>query len=269
MNYRNYGVVLILMLSIYSCQVEKTERVSSDLNFDHFVIWVSNPKKAKESLTKIGFTSVPDSLSAVHHGQGTAGRYFNFLNGYLELIFVRDQKELEENNLQHKDLDFVKRANFEKNGASPFGIALKLKNYDTTKIPFQEIEYHQDWMDEDANIYAAKNSNIYLNEPSIFVVYPKIEADTFESLSDLDNIPEEYAIWRSFFIHPNGAQKITNIRITSIDLNLDSETIRTVNSIQNLSVEDGQDYLMELHFDNDIQGKSFDLRPELPLLIYL
>jgi hypothetical protein len=26
---------------------------------------------------------------------------------------------------------------------------------------------------------------------------------------------------------------------------------------------------MELYFDNHIQGKSFDLRPELPLIVYL
>ncbi|KOY51996.1 hypothetical protein I602_1556 [Polaribacter dokdonensis DSW-5] len=46
-------------------------------------------------MTQIGFTSVPDSLSAIHEGQGTTGRYFRFLNSYLELIFVYNQKELE------------------------------------------------------------------------------------------------------------------------------------------------------------------------------
>jgi len=91
-------------------------------------ILVKDPTKSKKCLTEIGFTSVPDSLSAIHEGQGTAGRYFNFLNGYLELIFVNDQEEFEENNVENKQLDFIERVNFDLNEASPFSIALKVKD---------------------------------------------------------------------------------------------------------------------------------------------
>jgi hypothetical protein len=52
------------------------------------------------------------------------------------LIFIYNQNELEENNEKNKDLDFTKRANFENNGASPFGLALKVKDYNIEKIPF-------------------------------------------------------------------------------------------------------------------------------------
>lgn len=248
---------------------EINEKISTDLQLDHFNIWIKNPKKAKRRLTEIGFTSVPDSLSAIHKGQGTAGKYFRFLNSYLELIFVYDQNELEENNEKNKDLDFTKRANFEKNGASPFSLALKVKDYNVEKIPFEKISYHQDWMDKNVNIYSAKNSKKELKEPSIFVVYPEMEFERFETLSDLKNIPEESAIWREFYKLPNGAQKVTEIIITSSNLNLNTETIKAVNGIENLTVKKGKEHLMELHFDNDIQGKSFDLRPELPLIIYL
>jgi len=124
-------------------------------------------------------------------------------------------------------------------------------------------------MDKNMNIYSAKNSKKELKEPSIFVVYPEMEYEKFETLSDLKNIPEEHAIWREFYKHPNGSQKITEIIITSRNLNLNTETIQAVNGIENLTVKDGEEHLMELHFDNDIQGKSFDLRPELPLIIYL
>ena len=133
MNVRNYIKILVLTFSISSCTHEKsidegTKSISADLQVDHLNIWVKNPQKAKERLMAIGFSSVPDSLSEIHDGQGTAGRYFYFLNDYLELIFVYDQKELEENNEKNKDLDFTERANFESNGASPFSIALKLKD---------------------------------------------------------------------------------------------------------------------------------------------
>lgn len=53
---------------------------------------------------------------------------------------------LEENNRINKQLDFTERANFEKNGASPFSVALKVKDYNLAKIPFETVRYHQDWM---------------------------------------------------------------------------------------------------------------------------
>ena len=96
--------------------IKLKETASSNLKVDHLNIWVKNPNIAKERLINIGFTSVPDSLSAVHEGQGTAGKYFNFLNGYLELIFVYDKNELDENIQKNKNLDFIKRADFGKNG---------------------------------------------------------------------------------------------------------------------------------------------------------
>lgn len=277
MNIYNNIIILVLILGFYSCKEKKPQNntnkiiqnISSDLEVDHLNIWVKNPTKAKEKLVQIGFTAVPDSLSQIHKGQGTAGRYFNFLNGYLELIFVYDQNELEENNNKNKDLDFTARANFEKNGASPFSIGLKIKDYNVEKIPFQTVKYHQDWMEENVNIYSAKNSKTHLKEPLIFVVYPEIESDRFETLADLKNIPDEYALWREFYKHPNGAKKITNIIITSTDLDLKTETIKAVNGIENITVKNGTEHLMELYFDNNVQEKSFDLRPELPLIIHL
>jgi hypothetical protein len=277
MKIHHHFFILALIFSLLCCKDNKTdknsdeiiENISTDLKVDHLNIWVKNPKKAKERLTDIGFSSVPDSLSQIHKGQGTTGRYFHFLNGYLELIFVYDQNELEENILKNKDLDFIERANFENNETSPFSIALKVKDYDIEKIPFEKISYHQDWMEKDANIYSAKNSKTHLNEPSIFVVYPEIESDIFESLSDLKNIPDEYSFAREFYKHPNGAKKITNIIITSTDIDIKTETIRAVNGIANLTIKNDTEHLMILYFDNNAQGKSFDLRPELPLIIYL
>lgn len=274
MNIRHHIIALVLLLSLSTCKDDKknntlTEKVATDLQVDHFNIWVNNPQKAKKLLTDIGFTAVPDSLSQIHKGQGTTGRYFYFLNSYLEFIFVYNQNEFLENVNQNKDLDFLERANFEKNGASPFSIALKVNEYKVEKIPFEKIGYHQKWMEENASIYAAKNSKINLKEPSVFVVYPEIEWQSFETLSDLNNIPEKYAIWREFYKHPNGAQKVTNVSITSIDLDLKTETIKALNDIKNITVKNGSEHLMELYFDNNIQGKSFDLRPELPLVIHL
>ena len=185
------------------------------------------------------------------------------------MIFVYDQSEFEKNSEVNNELDFIERANFKENGASPFSIALKIKNYKIEKIPFEKVRYHQDWMEENVNIYSAKNSKTNLGEPSIFVVYPEIESDRFETLTDLKEIPEEYSIWREFFKHPNGAKKITNIKITSSDLDLETETMKAINGIENVTVQNGTEHLIELYFDNNVQKKSFDLRPELPMIVFL
>lgn len=277
MNTPNYILVLVLMACLSSCKEgvttkranELAEKETTQLQVDHFNVWVENPNKAKEQLTAIGFTSVPDSLSQVHHGQGTAGRYFYFLNGYLELIFVHDRIELERNSQKNSGLDFLERADFKNNGASPFGLALKLKDYQPEEIPFEKVRYHQDWMEEGVSIYSAKNSKTHLKEPSIFVVYPEIESDRFETLADLKNIPEEHGIWREFFRHSNGAKKLTKIVLTSVEVDLNTETMEAVNGMETMTVKNGAEHLMELYFDHQVQGQSFDLRPELPLIIYL
>lgn len=275
MAMHRFIISFVFLIGIFSCKQEEKvnqipqEELSNDLALDHFNIWVKEPQKAKEKLEKLGFISVPDSLSTVHHGQGTTGKYFYFLNTYLEFIYVYDEEEFEENNKQNQELDFAERVNFQENGTSPFGIALKVKDYDVEKIPFKKVAYHQDWMEEDANIYAAKSSKTNLKEPSVFVVYPQIQYDVFETLNDLQRIPEEYAIWREFYKQPNGAKKVTELVITSKDVDLTTETMQALNAIGNVAIKTGADYLMELHFDNDEQGKTFDLRPEIPLKIYL
>ncbi|WP_452221516.1 hypothetical protein [Lacinutrix salivirga] len=277
MNIQNYFIILVLLVGFSSCKEvrgtkntkSETKNTSSNLQVDHVNIWIKDPKKTKQKLIDIGFTAVPDSLSVIHKGQGTSGRYFNFLNTYLELVFVYDQKEFKQNAIKNKDLDFTERANFKNNGASPFSIALKLKDYKVEGILFEKVKYHQSWMEDNGSIYSAKNSKTHLKEPSIFVVYPEIEANVFESITALENTPSEDSLWKTFFKHSNGAEQLTNITITSTDLDVTTKTIKAVNAIDNLTIKNGKEHLMELYFDNNVQGKTFDLRPELPLIIHL
>jgi len=268
---KSISILLIISLLIsFSCNEKKITYASeNNLEVDHFNIWVNNPQKAKQKLINAGFTAEPDSLSAIHHGQGTSGRYFRFLNGYLELIFVHNQQEFLQNSKQNPSMDFVERSNFKENGASPFSIALKLKEYKIDNIPFQTIKYQQKWMGSNHAIYASKSSKINLQEPSVFVVYPDIESGTFKSMSDLENFPTENDFWKTFFKHPNGAEKITTISITSRNINLNSKAIQTLNHIKEVRVKNGENYLLELFFDNNKQKKTIDLRPELPIIVYL
>lgn len=269
-------VFTILLLAISSCKESNTSDstpkkapIASNLQVDHFNIWVTNPEKAKQKLVDIGFTAVPDSMSATHHGQGTSGRYINFLNSYLELIFVYDQKELEVNNKINKELDFTARALSHENGASPFSLALKMEEYNKDSIPFETIKYHQEWMEGEDAIYSARNSKLNLQEPSIFVVFPEMQANNFESTADLLATPSDDDSWKALFQHANGAEKITQITIHSKEFNGQSNSIHALNQIEGLSVKEGPAHLMEITLDNKRQGKTHDLRPELPLIVHL
>jgi len=266
--------MIIFMCGLVSCHHEHARKKpptshSSPIAVDHVNIWVEHPDRAKEKLTQIGFASVPDSLSEVHRGQGTSGRYFHFLNSYLELIFVEDTTEFKQNARTNEQLDFIERSNFKKNGASPFSVALKLKKYIPENIPFSTVQYHQEWMGEKQCIYSAKASKEYLKEPSIFVVYPEIESEQFDQLSDVERIPEAYAFARDFYKHPNGAQKLTKILIHAPKAKSRSKAFEAINKLESLEFKNGGKYVMELHFDENRQGKTFDLRPDLPLIIHL
>ncbi len=239
------------------------------LEVDHVLIWVKDPALPKSKIKDLGFTAVPDSLSQIHKGQGTTGRYFNFLNTYLELIYVNDSTEFQNNIKSNPSLDFEERANNSSNEFSPFGIGLKMKKYSPNTIPFKTIEYHQDWMGGGNSIYAASDSKKYKSTPSIFVVYPEIASDEFKNLEDLSKIPEEYSIWREFFKHKNGVQKITKLVYTLQEHSNANDFINEIDKIEMIDFKIGDTYLLEIHFDNHKQNKTFDLRPELPLKIYM
>ncbi|MFK7936334.1 MAG: hypothetical protein AB8G22_22660 [Saprospiraceae bacterium] len=256
----------ILMLGLGSCQ---TTPPAAKLNMDHLNVWVDNPTEAKDKLVEIGFTAVPDSLSNVHVGQGTSGRYFYFLNSYLEFIFIYDENEFANNVKANPALDFKERAESPTNEYLPFGVAINMEEYDPTKLPFETVAYYQEWMGAYDRIYTAKNSKLNPSEPTVFTMFPEIKYDVFDSVDDLMNIPEEYAIWREFHKHKNGAQKITNVKIRTTKIDPASETANMINGLENVELVVGKECLMEIYFDQHKQGKVFDLRPEVPLKIYL
>ncbi len=257
---------IFIFLTLTGCQISNEE---SNLKIDHVNIWSKNPKVAKEKLEKIGFTAIPDSLCQIHKGQGTTGRYFYFLNAYLELIFIHNEEEFAKNVEKNNELDFMERSNSPVNGFSPFSIALKMDDYNKEKVPFKTIDYAQDWMGEENQILVAKNSKIKKGEPSLFIIYPEIEYDVFESKEDLSKIPEEYSIWRTFYEHKNGAEKISKVKIFSRELDHESETIKMLKELEGFEFVEGEDYLMELYFDKQKKNEIYDMRPEIPLIIYL
>ncbi|WP_298511913.1 hypothetical protein [uncultured Kordia sp.] len=275
-------IILLTCIAIVSCdskkqvkteketKVEIAPELIKNLKVDHFNLWTKKPEEFKKKLVKAGFTVIPDSLRPPHVGQGTQGKYINFLNMYFEIISVYDEEELMANQKQNPLLDFETRKNYEKNGASPFSISLQMKAYDASKIPFETVKYHQSWMSSDSvNIESAKSSKTNFSEPSVFVVYPEISSDDFATIEDLVKIPEEYAMWREFFKHSNGAKRVTNMKVHMVRKHEVSDVIPVLNGIEGLQIIDDTSHFIEVDFDHKIQNIKLDFRPDFPVIINL
>lgn len=87
------------------------------LVLDHVFVCVDPDPPELGGLRQLGLTS---GFSRTHVGQGTRNELVLFAENYLELLFVSDRGEAQENMVR---LD--RRCDWKKTGTSPFGIALR------------------------------------------------------------------------------------------------------------------------------------------------
>jgi hypothetical protein len=219
----------------------------SPIETDHVLVWVS--KNAPEASRIEGFGFLLDELIHLFPGQGTASKVFWFENAYIELIWVDDIAEATQAG-QKMSVDLLARNNWRQSDASPFGIGLRRCVGNKGKIPFATKNYNEAWMEPGTEILMAKSSS-ELTEPMFFVV-PEYMA-----------YPGNKAIH-----HPLGVKKMTNIQIT---LNNITSLTSTSSNLQGYGIANfmmDSTPLLEITFDEGIQGKSCDIRPEIPLLIH-
>jgi hypothetical protein len=72
---------------------------------------------------------------------------------------------------------------------------------------------------------------------------------------------------RATFVHANGAQVITSVKVTLPDRGATPATERVAKHSPVTFVR-GRDWLLEVTFDRGRKGMTRDLRPELPLLCH-
>lgn len=209
-----------------------------NLELDHLFILTDKPKEAGDILVSMG---LQESFSRDHEGQGTSNRRFEFSNGMLEILYVRDSEEA--NNGPARNLRFSERvlnAN-----ASPFGIILTRKDDLDLDMPFGGWKYQPNYFEPPNAFHVGNNSEI-LEEPlCIYVPFigpvdRKVDEGVFKSISHVQVFVPLVAI---------------------------SETLHTLQSADRLQIEHGSDHLVVVTLDNGRRGLSNDLRPDLPLII--
>ncbi len=89
------------------------------MQIDHIFIFSVNAGLEANELVNFGLT---EGSSRVHPGQGTTNRKFYFDNFFLEILWVHNQLEIQ--NERTKPTKLWERSNFESNTYSPFGLCL-------------------------------------------------------------------------------------------------------------------------------------------------
>ena len=209
-----------------------------NLELDHLFILTDKPKEAGDILVSMG---LKESFSRNHEGQGTSNRRFEFSNGMLEILYVRDNEEA--NNGPARNLRFSERVL--KANASPFGIILTRKDDLDLDMPFGGWKYQPNYFEPPSAFHVGNNSEI-LEEPlCIYVPFidpidRKVDEGVFKSISHVQ---------------------------VFVPLVAFSETLHTIQSADRLQIEHGSDHLVVVTLDNGRRGLSNDLRPDLPLII--
>lgn len=209
-----------------------------NLELDHFFILTDKPREAGDLLVSMGLN---ESFSRDHKGQGTSNRRFEFSNGMLEILYVRDSEESE--NGPAKNLRFQER--IKKSEASPFGIILTRTSGTNVDIPFSGWKYQPDYF-EPPNAFLIGNNSEILEEPlCIYVPF-------------IDPVSKKKKVGKF--------KTISNVQL-SVLRGEASETLRALQSTDRLQVELGSEHLIVMTLDAGSSGLSKDFRPELPLII--
>lgn len=209
-----------------------------ELELDHFFILTNKPKEVGDLLLSMG---LPESFSRDHPGQGTSNRRFEFANGMLEILYVRDRDESVSG--PARNLKFVERA--ENSNASPFGVILTRTDDFDSGMPFDGWTYQPDYFDPPNAFHVGSNSEIIEEPLCIYVPF----ADPVGRI-------EEKGVFKS----------ISEVKMF-VPLAEMSPALHSLKPVDRLQILQGSEHLVEVTLDRGSQGLQKDFRPELPLII--
>lgn len=217
------------------------------MEIDHIFICTEKKAPAGELLKDFGLT---EGTSNTHPGQGTACRRFFFHNMMLELLWVDDENEVQ--NERTKPMRLLERCLTGSKEVSPFGIAFRPIDEPDNIVPFAVWDYHPVYLPYFLKMQVAKHTP--LSEP--LYVY-------LSFAHRQDRAPIEK---RQPMEHRISLNEVTSVNIhINQDMDL-SEAAIAINRMNNISIKQDKEHFIELEFDNGVLGQCKDFRPNLPLV---
>ena len=209
------------------------------IELDHIFIVTDPGASAADLLSGMGFV---EGTRNAHPGQGTANRRFFFANSMLELLYVHDPQEAA--NGPGSRLRFTERTADAQ--ASPFGLIVRA-NAGTTEKPFPGWSYYPEYFPADKCFHVGENSDL-LEEPLCICIPLGLLPTKSQSQ------PE------------NPRETITEVRI-SVPIVRPSLTLEAIAKCERISLRLNEPHLLELVFNEEQEGQSKDMTPELPLVV--
>jgi hypothetical protein len=181
-----------------------------------------------------------------HFGQGTANRRFFFSNAFLELLWVSDPAEAQQENILPTQL--WERWSRRTEGACPFGIVFRPRTVSTAEAPFPTWSYRPPYLPNGLSIEVGRG--MALTEPQLFY---------------LPFATHRNPTGREPTTHPAGIDRVSHVSVTIPPGDEPSETLAHALDVGLFALRRGPDYLIEFAFEGE-GCSSLDLRLALPLL---
>ncbi len=215
------------------------------MEFDHIFICVSRDAPEGDALKAFGLT---EGTPNKHSGQGTANRRFFFRNSFIELLFLDNVDEVQ--NERTKPTGLYQRLSFQNGDVSPFGICFRASD-SRREAPFKSWDYKPAYLPDGMKVDVGEAP---LEEPMWFFL-------AFSSRPD-----RAIGTKRQPLDHPVGFQEITALRVTMPAGTGYSDPALHASNTQGIEVMEGSEHLVEIGFDHESCGQSQDFRPMLPLV---
>ena len=223
-----------------------TTRGTVSLELDHVFILCAVDAPEASALARLGLHEGPANT---HPGQGTACRRFVFRNAYIELLWVRDEWEARSESVFRTRL--WERWSLRGRRACPFGIVLRpAGSAGTERPPFPTWPYAPSYLPAGLAIDVAVDTP--LHEPEFFYLgFQQGRAPGLQAVTD-----------------GIAAPAITDVSIGMPAPGPESVAARSAETSGVLSFNVSSEYVLGLTFDRAIEGRTADLRPDLPLMVH-
>ncbi|MGL1920512.1 MAG: VOC family protein [Hyphomicrobiales bacterium] len=211
------------------------------MKIDHVFICVESPIKNAKILADFGIT---EGEPNIHTGQGTANHRFFFDNAYFQLLHVTSEELLQSKPTKPSSL--LERFHRVDNSISPFGICLYPGHKKLNITDYETIEYQPKFIHPPLKMHIFETPLI---EPMYYF---------------LDYISDSSKETHTTYRHEIGFQNITGVKIRMPASG--SSIKQALTETKTVEFIEANEHLLELEFDDGLQGKNHDFRPELPLI---
>lgn len=216
------------------------------MRIDHLFIRSRAGAPEGELLRSLGLS---EGSGNRHPGQGTENRRFFFNDAFLELLWIADDDEVR--NAQTSPTLLAERL-ADGGPACPFGVCFRPSG-DDSGAPFPCWDYAPPYLPPGMRI--GIGADVPSSEPMWFFLSKGIA-------------PSAYAeARRQPLNHAAGVKTITSVTLT-LPSPARSASARAASAGTQLTLREGDAYLMEIHFDHGAQGQTRDCRPTLPLILH-